>query len=186
MQLYLTPLERLVEQSKVERENLRMSPDRTYAPAKKLLLYQLLRAAGLADEFNPVKIDAVFSKNSLKEFASECQKQASKIQELFKINVRGDVDKKAMQQLSKILELIGLDRDEATREKIKGISTRYYQISPASWETVRGIIEKRLETVISSTPNFDFSSDAQKKRTERKIAESRPGANSGSLILNNN
>src|SRR5450830_150874 len=41
MQLYLTPLERLVEQSKVERENLRMSPDRTYAPAKKLLLYQL-------------------------------------------------------------------------------------------------------------------------------------------------
>ncbi|MBQ5946298.1 plasmid replication protein, CyRepA1 family [Massilia sp. ST3] len=153
MQIYLSPWQDLAERSVAERRADRFLTDMGSEPLKKAMMFDLLAAAGLADESTPIKTGVVVSKHSLAAFAEICQARSSKIQELFGLNVRTkDLHSKAVQKLSKVLELIGLNNLPAVRRKAEGDSTHYYTLDTSSLDQIRSIIAKRVGTSTNAAP----------------------------------
>lgn len=163
MQIYLTPFRQLTAKSLDERNAGHFVTDTKHEPLKQLMLFKLLRAAGLADDHTPIKTDVVFSKLTLAAFAEACQTDAAKIQELFGLNVRTkDLHSKAVQKLSKVLELIGLKHAPAIREKVNGINTYKYELDVGTLDLVRRIIDKRMGEIATPAPLLDFSGKKKK------------------------
>jgi hypothetical protein len=104
----------------------------------------------------------------LREFAVVCQMNASKIEQEFGLYVRKDLSKKAIRQLSDVLDLIGLKLGPATRRN----GTYCYELDTGSLETVQCIIEKRMTEVVKRIPEMDFSSPTQKAKKSRGRANS--------------
>jgi hypothetical protein len=167
MQIYLTPLHQLATRSLADRKAGHFVTDTKLEPLKKMMLFKLLSAAGLADEHTPIKTDVVFSQSTLTAFAAVCQADAAKIQELFGVSVRTkDLHTKTIHKLSKILELIGLEKGPLIREKDHGVTTNTYELDIESWDQVRSIIDKRMGEVVSPAPLLDFS--GKKKKPSKK------------------
>ncbi|CAE6688042.1 plasmid replication protein, CyRepA1 family [Paraburkholderia haematera] len=171
MQIYLTPLVHLEAKARAESDAQYMVTDRSHEPTKKLLLHELLSAAGIADEETSIKPDVRVSQETLGRFAEVCQRNASKIQELFKISVRRDVSKKAARQLSDILDLTGLSFGDTIRQKRDGVVINIYPLAEASWETVKEIIERRLSRAEKSVPTLQFETDTQRAKRKKKEQE---------------
>jgi len=142
MEIYLTPMEQLVARSLGERKRELLHSDRAYAPKKRQLLHSLLSAAGIADSTHMIKADVEFSKESLGEFAKVAERESSALEELFGIHVRTDVRDKPIEQLSTILEVIGLSKQSTRRCK----GARYYKIEESKWNSILEIVERRAST----------------------------------------
>jgi hypothetical protein len=163
MQIYLTPLHQLNAKSLDERQAGHFVTDAKLEPVKKMMLFKLLNAAGMADEHALIKTDVIVSQPTLAAFAEVCQTDAGKIMELFGVNVRTkDMHTKAKQNLSKILELIGLEHEPAIREKVNGVTTYKYALDVDSWDLVRSVIDKRMGEIVSPAPLMDFSGKKKK------------------------
>ncbi len=172
MQVYLTPLAHLEARARVEYDEHYMVTDRSHEPLKKLLLHELLSAAGIANDVTPVKPDASVSQETLMRFAEVCQSNASKIQELFGLYVRRDVSKKAARQLSDILDLIGLQFGDTIRQKRNGVITNIYPLDEASWLTVKEIVDRRLSSAIQkSVATLQIESNSQRAKRKKKEQE---------------
>jgi hypothetical protein len=170
MQIYLTPFQKLAERSLAERKAGHFVTDTKLEPIKKAMLYQLLAAAGLADDSAVIKTGVVVSKDTLHEFAKVCQEEGGKIQELFGLNVRTkDLHGKAAHKLGKVLDLIGLKNLPATRDKATG--TYYYELNVDTLNLVRSVIDKRVGEVLSRAPVLEFVPASQK--AARKKAANR-------------
>ncbi|MFM0390772.1 plasmid replication protein, CyRepA1 family [Paraburkholderia phytofirmans] len=171
MELYSLPFDRLSEGSKADREAGHFLSDTSADPLKKAMLYQLLSAAGLADESNLIKTGVVVSQHTLGDFAKVCDEYAVKIQELFDINVRTrDLHTKTMQKLSKVLELIGLKNAPPTREKVGNVTTYYYELDVGSLDLVRGIVERRAGEVVKPALMLDFHGRSSKTSMRELLA----------------
>ncbi|MFL9908286.1 plasmid replication protein, CyRepA1 family [Paraburkholderia sp. RL17-337-BIB-A] len=172
MQVYLTPLAHLEARARAEHDAQYMATDRSHEPLKKLLLHELLSAAGIADDVTPIKQNVRVSQETLGRFAEVCQSKASKIQELFGISVRRDVSKKAARQLSDILDLMGLSFGDTIRQKRDGVTTNIYPLDEASWETVKNIVDRRMSSAAQkSVPTLQFETDTQRAKRKKKEQE---------------
>ncbi|MFL9914150.1 hypothetical protein PQR75_01825 [Paraburkholderia fungorum] len=172
MQVYLTPLVHLEVRAQAEYDAQYLVTDRSHEPTKKLLLHELLSAAGIADDETPIKPDASVSQKTLGQFVEVCQRNASKIQELFGVRVRrGDLSKKATRQLSDILDQIGLTLGDLVRQKRDGVNTNIYPLDEVSWETVKEIVERRLSRAEKSVPTLQSETDTQRAKRKKKEQE---------------
>jgi hypothetical protein len=172
MQVYLTPLEHLESKARAELDAEYMPTDRSHEQLKKLLLHELLSAAGIADDNTPIKPNASVSQKTLGQFVDVCQTKASKIQELLGVRVRHDVSKKAARQLSDILDVIGLSFGDTIRQKRDGVSTNIYPLDESSWETVNDIVNRRISsTTERSIPMLQFETDSQRAKRKKKEQE---------------
>ena len=182
MQIYLTPLVHLKERAMAEHDAHYMATDKSYELVKKLLLHDLLSAAGIADDVTAIRPDACVSQETLGRFAEVCQRNASKIQELFGLYVRRDVSTKAVRQLRDILNLIGIDLGDAIRQKRGGVTTNIYEVDEVSWETVKEIVDRRLSSVVKAVPAFQFQSDLQRSKRRKKEKEAAIRAGKRGLV----
>lgn len=176
MQIYLAPLQYLLDRSSAERKAGRFVTDMTTGPLKKVMLYDLLEAAGLADTTTLVKTGVIVSEKSLATFTAMCRARASKIQELFGLKVH----KNTMQTLGRILDLIGLKNCPATREKVNGKTTYYYELDVGTLNSVRDIVDRRMSISTNSAPEISGGTngrsavwDAMRLR-ERKMRTDMP------------
>lgn len=174
MHIYLLSAPTLKEQALKERDAEKLAPDRDNALVKKAVLHELLESAGIANAFGDINTDLQLTKSGLMDFAKACQRRARKIQELFDIHVRKDVEKKPMQQLSIVLDLIGLTTTPAERKKVAGEIIYLYRVDEASLKLAKEIVERRV-TPAKETPHLIFLTDAAraKKRAEEKEIEDR-------------
>ncbi len=163
MQVYLTPLKQLTASSLNEREAGNFVTDSKLEPTKKMMLYKLLSAAGLADEYTLIKTGVIVSKNTLTEFEKVCRAEDGKIQELFGVSVRA---KSANERLSKVLNLIGLKKELVIREKVKGVTTYKYTVDVGTLDLIRSVIDKRMSETVTIAPELDFS--GKKKKATKK------------------
>lgn len=156
METYLSSPKRLGEQATYERESGYFASDASHLAVKKLLLFQLLSAAGLADATTPIKTDVIFSKHALDTFIAVCKQHKAKIQELFGVNVRSDVKANAVQQLGTVLELIGLKMTPGQRQKVGGVTTYYYKIEDSTLTDIHEVIEKRVAPPTKSASEVEL------------------------------
>lgn len=156
METYLTPIKQLTERAATERDFGYFASDIGHGPIKNLLLRQLLSAAGLADATTHIKTEVIFTKYTLGSFISACQQNRAKIQELFGITVRSDVKANAVQQLGKVLDLIGLQTTKPERQKVGVVTTYYYQIDAGSWDAIRDVINRRAAGVVRSVSDIEL------------------------------
>lgn len=177
MEVYLTPLEHLRAKAMAEYEAEYLPTDRTHEPLKKVLLHELLTAAGIADDDTPIKPDVCVTKESLSRFVEVCQRNRSKIQELFGLYVRKDVSRTAVRQLRDILELMGVGLGEIERKKVGGVPTNLYPFAVGAWDTIREIVERQVSTVANSDiPRFLTMTDAQRAKKNRLEKEAKDRA----------
>ncbi len=184
MEVYLTPLEYLKTRAMAEYDADYLPTDRSHEMLKKVLLHELLVAAGIADDDTPIKSDVCVTKESLSQFVEVCQRNRSKIQELFGLYVRKDVSRTAVRQLRDILELMGVGLGGIDRKKQGGVITNAYPFDAGSWEVMKEIVERRVSTVAkSSTPWFDIETDSQRAKKKRLEKEAKDRARRRGLLV---
>jgi hypothetical protein len=125
---------------KFSNKNLHRLPSRLQTSARTPLS---TIAPGLADKDNPIKTDAVITADNLGEFATYCEKNSARIQDLFNMAINGDVRDKPMQQLGKVLARIGLSLQNSENKKIGKAKIRYYRIHPDRWRDAMHYLELR-------------------------------------------
>lgn len=184
MEVYLTPLEYLKTRAMAEHDAEYLPTDRSHEMLKKVLLHELLVAAGIADDDTPIKPDVYVTKESLGQFVEVCQRNRSKIQELFGLYVRKDVSRTAVRQLRDILELMGVGLGGIDRKKQGGVTTNVYPFDAGSWEVMKEIVERRVSTVAkSSTAWFDIETDSQRAKKKRLEKEAKDRAQRRGLLV---
>jgi len=147
MQVYLSPANHLRERAEMDRKRDRFASDAALDSAKQYVLLKLFHAAGIADEHGAFRFDVAVSQKSLGAFAQQCKEQSGKIEELFDISVRGDLETKgAKNQLDELVDLVGLNFCKAERRKIDRVHHYMYRLEEASWTTIKEIIDRRMST----------------------------------------
>lgn len=151
LEAYLSPLLQLKRNALAQRNAGVLLPDLKTDPFKKVMLYQMLNAAGLADTNRPIKTEVEISKSSLRGFIQFCIKEITTINELFDIDIsEANLFKDPISELGKILNLIGLESEITKRVKVNGVSARYYTICPKCWDKVKDIVLTRASHIENS------------------------------------
>lgn len=85
--------------------------------AKHSLLKEAFKMAGILDDQGQFLVNT-FTKDSLNEFAQFCQKNSARINRIFNMDIRKDIEDKPTSQLSTFLKMCGL--------KLEKIKTEYH------------------------------------------------------------
>lgn len=175
MLLHMLPVHTIKENAIRAGDHEKLITDREQGLLKKILLHQLLEAAGVINAYGDFDTTLQLCNANLGEFAQLCKQQASKIQELFNIPVRKDVLRKPMQQLTRMLDLIGLTKTEAEKKKAEGVTTYLYRIDEGSLITMKEIIERRAAPGDRVLPDIEFltKSEHAKKRAKERDKDAR-------------
>ncbi|RQQ21303.1 hypothetical protein DF107_02640 [Burkholderia stagnalis] len=178
METYLSPMTHIRERADAEKERGYFASDANMEAAKKFLLMELLNAAGLADDYGDIQLDVAVTQKTLGKFVACCQKRSGKIEELFGINVRGDVEGKAKNQLDDVIDMIGLKFDKAERRKINGEHFYYYRLEQATWNRIKQIIDARMSIDVGFVPTIEVLSDSERalKSKREKVSAMRSKA----------
>ncbi|PRE93279.1 hypothetical protein C6Q02_01090 [Burkholderia multivorans] len=167
MGTYLSPMAHIRERADAEKECEYFASDANMEAAKKFLLMELLNAAGLADDYGDIQLDVAVTQKTLGKFAECCRKRSGKIEELFGISVRRDVEGKAKSQLEDVIDLIGLKFDKAERRKINGEHFYYYRLEQATWNRIKQIIDARMSVNVGFVPAIEVLAESQRARKNK-------------------
>lgn len=134
-QLLTAPDDVLMQRDHADKADLFL--DRHKRLMKKSLMVELFSTAGI---FTDGVFDAEIeiSGSSLYRFADVCVANKSRVEELLKIDVRSDVKRKSVQQLTACLKLLGLSLARSRVEQAKGKKRYFYKLDPVSLEQVKG------------------------------------------------
>ncbi|WP_439671207.1 Replication origin-binding protein domain-containing protein [Cupriavidus necator] len=144
-EVYFSSLSEITNRSRRFDDASALAPDAAQLPLKHKLLRELMNSAGLADDTNAIKCDVSFQQASLSRFVATWKDNAGRIEELFGLPKRGDLDRNAAQSLTSVLKLIGLSRKQSASYWVDGKAkfVREYQVDPASVTLIKEIIERR-------------------------------------------
>ncbi|MGA4047913.1 plasmid replication protein, CyRepA1 family [Ralstonia nicotianae] len=146
LETYLSSVGELVVQDLRDAERSVILTDAKKRALKQLVLKALLTSAGLAGEGEPVRHEAVITSNDLGSFIETCHENSARLQDLFGMALRGDLDTKPMSQLGKILELMGLSLEKVSAKHVPGDKSKktyYYRIHREEWQTAMDYVERR-------------------------------------------
>lgn len=144
LEIYLSPTDKLTAKDFHESELATIVTDRKKRTLKQLMLKALLTQAGLADDQNQLKIDAVITSGDLMPFATFCEENSARLQDLFGMSVHQDVHKKPMTQLGIVLRRIGLSMQNFKNKKEGKNKIRYYRIHPDEWKSAAHYLQRRM------------------------------------------
>jgi hypothetical protein len=144
LECYLSPLPVLIYKSKNEKRRHVFLPDQKLLPGKKYYIHQLLKAAFISSNTQPIDHTTRLSQESLFDFARCFRKYEGSIKEQFHIETPKDLANKSISALQKILEIIGLKTTDAVRVKQK----RLYYVDKGSIDTAMEVINIRREFAI--------------------------------------
>lgn len=146
LELYLSPVEGLAMQDLRDADRLAILTDAKKRTLKKLVLAVLLASAGLASEREPFRQEAVVTGDNLGAFIEACREQSARLQDLFSVSLRADLDTKPMSQLGKVLELMGLSLERVSAKRAAGDKSKKtysYRIHREEWDTAMRHLERR-------------------------------------------
>lgn len=146
LEIYLSSATHLARKDLRDSEFATIVTDTQKRMLKHLLLKGLLTSAGLADAFEPIRLDSVVSNDNLDQFIDCCEDSLLRLQDLFGLALRRDFREKPILQLSKVLGLIGLSLQLVSTKQIDGQKTRQYSINGVDWETARSFLERRMSS----------------------------------------
>lgn len=143
-EVYFAPLSITIERSRRFDDDSALAPDANLLPLQRELLRKLLTSAGLTDDNHAIRCDVSFTQENLAQFVTTWRSHAGQIATLLKLPARGDLDTKAVNSLTAILDLIGLKKKMSANYKVGDTQrVREYQIDSESLELVKGIIQRR-------------------------------------------
>jgi len=101
--------------------------DRQFRSVKAELLAELLTSAGLIDPASREFLtSAQFGTDNLKAFVACMRKHGKRVEAELKVILRRDIEKKPVQQLGDVLDLIGVELALLSTTKVKGVKRRCY------------------------------------------------------------
>jgi hypothetical protein len=142
--IYLSTKEELAKLDSREIEINGIVTDSRKRSLKQKILQAILNSAGVTDGINNFRTD-VIKPESLDMFITICRKHELHFQDMFGITLRRDIEKKPMQQLGCILELIGLSLEVKHTENIAGKKIRHYGIESCSMQIAIQYANRRLD-----------------------------------------
>ena len=111
------------------------------------LLRDVLHAAGLYEpKANEILDRAEVEQATLEPFVIALHKRKQQLQSVFEMLPRKDADTKRVQQLSVVLDKIGLRLGPAKESDAGGKKVRRYQLDVARLARLRGIMRQRAES----------------------------------------
>lgn len=120
--------------------------DRKFQTAKAEILGRLLIAAGLLDAATGAfNVDAQLRTDSLAKFVAAYSADKRRIQSELGLDQRSDIEKKPVQQLGRVLALIGTKLVLAATAKHKGVKTRSYRINGDMLLALMEVVVRRSE-----------------------------------------
>ena len=140
-ELYTVDFAECVEKDWINGERVSHATDKKDLSVRSKLLHELMKAAGLADDNSAILVNKVIEGDGLAEFAELCLNNKERIAQLFDIDIRKDVRKKAAQQLGKLLKLMGITWQKVGTTKKEDNKVYRYMIT-------RDVIDE-LDTVLS-------------------------------------
>jgi hypothetical protein len=143
LEIYMSPTVTLASKDFRESELATIVTDRKKRVLKQVMLKSMLTRAGLADDMTPIKSDAVITSANLVEFIRYCEEHSGRLQDLFGMSVRQDLNKKPMAQLGVVLGQIGLSLVLAMQKKAAKKKVYYYSICPEAWAQARHYLRLR-------------------------------------------
>ncbi len=143
LEIYLSPTSQLATKDFRDSELATIVTDRKKRTLKQLMLKALLTQASLADDANPLKLDAVITSDDLSRFAEFCEDNSARLQDLFGMSVRQDVRRKPMMQLGNMLGRMGLSLEVVREQKIAKRKVYFYSISSEDWQIASRYLEGR-------------------------------------------
>lgn len=124
-------------------KNEGLLPDEANLALKQQVLRELICATGLANTDGTIKQDAVIHQEGLGEFVASMSANQGKLQHLFNIHLRSDIQKKSVTSVKSVLKLIGLDLVEVQTKKVGAKKYRFYGIDPDSLSRMLEFVEVR-------------------------------------------
>jgi hypothetical protein len=120
--------------------------DRQFRTAKADVLGRLLVAAGLLDaETGKFKVDAELRTDSLDDFVAAYIADKRRIQSELGLDMRSDITTKPVQQLGRVLSLVGANVVLAATTKDNGVKRRTYRIDGEKVMALMDIVVRRTD-----------------------------------------
>jgi hypothetical protein len=119
--------------------------DKSHRRLWKQTMKEILESAGLANEESLILTNTILRGDQLSRFIETCVKHKQRIAQLFNMSLRGDIRKKPVQQLNKLLGLIGLGAIKVKTIKEDGKKIYLYTIPQESVDTLNEIVDRRKD-----------------------------------------
>ncbi|SFV16541.1 plasmid replication protein, CyRepA1 family [Pseudoduganella namucuonensis] len=143
MAVYLSDDDQSIDYDKPQQS--KFAADRNFSYFKKLLLRKLFIAAKLADSEGNFIENKRICNDDLDEFVKICDEKRGEIETLLKLDVRGDLHPKPMNQLGNFLKLIGCSWVKPINSESKKGRIRYYSINQYSLNLAQKYAKNRLK-----------------------------------------
>ena len=127
-----------------QKKNSHITDRHNYAHHRELL-YDLLKAASLADDNSLLLIGKPIHSEMLKDFVALFKARKHEIARLFDMDVNRDIDDKPMPQLSKVVKLIGLKLELIQKKKKEGKKLYFYAITQDSIDDISPHLNRRKD-----------------------------------------
>jgi len=119
--------------------------DKSHRRLWKQTMKEILVSAGLANEESLILTNSILRGDRLSTFIETSVKRKQRIAQLFSMSLRGDIRKKPVQQLNKLLGLIGLGAIKLKTIKEEGKKIYLYTIPQESVDTLNEIVDRRKD-----------------------------------------
>lgn len=129
-----------------EKERGGFASDAKNSALKRKVLRDLMKAAGLADGWAAINPEVSITQSSLGVFVDKMLEYKTKLEHLFGVTLRGDLNHKPISSVQQVLGLLGLELPCVKTQKIGKNKIRYYQVSVDSLEVMKRVMEDRSPT----------------------------------------
>lgn len=137
-----------------DQDQLHSTDKRNYL-LKQKLLREILTAAGLANDKQAFITDKQIRSDQLKLFSDYCKKNKPAIENLLNTDIRRDISTKPVQQLGKILKLMGVYWPRAKTKKEGDRKIYLYQIPQDVIDDLDMIISRRCDVELAEKWHLD-------------------------------
>jgi hypothetical protein len=142
---YTSSDSQLIALDQIDENNGVHVTDKSHRRLWKQTMKDILVSAGLANEESLIVTNSILRGDQLNGFIKTCEKRKQRIAQLFNMSLRGDIRKKPVQQLNKLLGLIGLGAQKLKTIKEEGKKIYLYTIPQESVDTLNEIVDRRKD-----------------------------------------
>ena len=154
--------------------------DKNNRYSKKCLLVDLLTSAGIFRDGN-FDLTTEITAATLQEFAVKSIKSKPRLEELFNIDVRSDVKRNSVQQLSKCLKVLGLSLKKPRIDQSGGTKQYFYRLNEKALNRVSDLSKRNSDPELGSQwydnrllevdPVFHGIETIQKRLREKSLSK---------------
>lgn len=119
--------------------------DKAHRLLWKQTMKDILVSSSLANEESLILTNTILRGDQLGSFIQTCVKHKHRIAQLFNMSLRGDIRKKPVQQLNKLLGLMGLGAIKVRTIKEEGKKIYLYTIPQESVDSLEEIVDRRKD-----------------------------------------